>query len=63
MFKCKTCEVLDKQVEYLKKMINALHEKLNIPVLEESQMVEDFKDDAPLTMNKDGYEPPEVHDD
>lgn len=63
MFKCKTCEVLDKQVEYLKKMINALHEKLSIPVLEESQMIEDFKDEPQPTMNKEGFEPEEVHDD
>ena len=63
LFKCKTCEVLDKQITYLKTMINALHEKLNIPVLEESQMVEDFKDEPQSTMNKDGYEPPEIHDD
>ena len=63
MFKCKTCEVLNAQIEYMKKIINALHEKLNIPVLEESQMVEDFKDEAKPTMNKDGFPPEEIHDD
>lgn len=63
MFKCQTCQVLEKQVEYLKQMINALHEKLNIPVLEEPNMLEDFKDDAKPATNKDGFEPPEIHDD
>ena len=58
-----TIEVLQEQVEYLKKMINALHEKLNIPVLEDSAMVEDFKDEAKPAMNKDGFDSPEVHDD
>ena len=63
LFKCKTCEVLNAQIEYLKTMINALHEKLNIPVLEESQMVEDFKDEPKPTMTKEGFPPAEVYDD
>ena len=63
MFPCQTCKVLNEQVAYLKQMINALHEKLNIPVLEDPNMIEDFKEDAEPTMNKEGLEPAEVHDD
>lgn len=64
MFKCKTCEVLNEQVTYLKSVIATLHEKLDIPIPETPGLKEDFKEDAekPL-MNKDGFEAQEVHDD
>lgn len=63
MFKCQVCEVLKKELEYLKSMINSLHEKLDIPIMDEPGLKEDYKDDAKPAMNKDGLEPAEVHDD
>jgi len=63
MFKCACCEVLKKENEYLKLLINSLHEKLNIPMLEEPGLKEDYHDDAPPAMNKEGFEPAEIHDD
>jgi len=63
MFKCQVCEVLKKENDYLKQMINRLHEKLNIPILEEPGIQEDFVEEPPADVNKDGFEPPEVHDD
>ena len=63
MFKCQTCEVYRQELAYLKEMINSLFVRLDMPMIESGQMVEDFKDEEQPTMNKDGFPAPEVHDD
>lgn len=44
-------------------MINSLHEKLDISIIDEPGLKEDFVEAPKTDINKDGYEPPEVHDD